>query len=255
MTLKDKIKNLPPLGRVTSADGVKIAFQEYPQPNAVPNSVIIISPGFVRHHRKPVFRQIAFSLNEDFNVICFDFRGHGKSGGFFTFGAKERADLEALLGFAETKYQKIGLLGFSMGAAMTLETTAFNKDRIKTAMVIAPPRAFWEIEKKVFHRRFLSSVWINTITGNVAFPRIGNPFQKREKWIDLVDRISPVPLFLVHGEEDWLILPRHSVELFEKAGEPKKLLLIPKGDHASAINIQFPDYMAKITKEWFSETL
>ncbi|MDI9457699.1 MAG: prolyl oligopeptidase family serine peptidase, partial [Bacillota bacterium] len=49
--------------------------------------------------------------------------------------------------------------------------------------------------------------------------------------LSYVARISPRPLFIVHGTGDELIPYQHALKLFEQAGEPKKLLIIPGAAH------------------------
>jgi fermentation-respiration switch protein FrsA (DUF1100 family) len=48
------------------------------------------------------------------------------------------------------------------------------------------------------------------------------------RWID---KISPRPLLLIHGNKDDLVPVEHARKLFEKALEPKKLLIIPGAGH------------------------
>jgi fermentation-respiration switch protein FrsA (DUF1100 family) len=48
------------------------------------------------------------------------------------------------------------------------------------------------------------------------------------KWID---KISPRPLLLVHGDADELIPLEHAYKLYQKAKEPKELKIIPGAQH------------------------
>lgn len=62
-------------------------------------------------------------LAADFNLLYFDFRATGRSGGFFsTGGAREVRDIDAAIGFLKSRGLGggIGLFGFSMGAATAL---------------------------------------------------------------------------------------------------------------------------------------
>ncbi|MEM2304680.1 MAG: PhoPQ-activated protein PqaA family protein, partial [Candidatus Methanomethylicia archaeon] len=53
------------------------------------------------------------------------------------------------------------------------------------------------------------------------------------KWID---KISPRPLLIIHGGKDELIPVKHAITLFRKAGEPKKLKIIPNATHKLRIH-------------------
>lgn len=50
----------------------------------------------------------------------------------------------------------------------------------------------------------------------------------------VVPRIAPVPLLLIHGDNDDVVPPSHSVRLFEKAGAPKWLWMLEGGGHTEA---------------------
>jgi fermentation-respiration switch protein FrsA (DUF1100 family) len=49
---------------------------------------------------------------------------------------------------------------------------------------------------------------------------------------EVVGRIAPTPLVLVHGENDHLFAPDHAFRLLEAAAEPKRLLLGDRFGHA-----------------------
>ena len=62
-------------------------------------------------------------------MIAFDFRGHGKSNDVFTWTALEQKDLQAIIAYAkENKYAKIGVIGFSLGAAIALIEAGCQKN-------------------------------------------------------------------------------------------------------------------------------
>jgi len=50
----------------------------------------------------------------------------------------------------------------------------------------------------------------------------------------LVELIGPKPLLLVHARGDEVVPHELSEELYERAAEPKRLLLLDGGDHRSA---------------------
>lgn len=49
-----------------------------------------------------------------------------------------------------------------------------------------------------------------------------------------VDKLSPIPLLLIHGTADPVIPDAHSKALLEKAKPPKELILVPGGGHIEA---------------------
>jgi alpha-beta hydrolase superfamily lysophospholipase len=50
---------------------------------------------------------------------------------------------------------------------------------------------------------------------------------------EAVERIAPRPLILLHAEGDTQVPSDHSEELYERAGEPRKLVIAPGGAHTT----------------------
>ncbi|MFP3975109.1 MAG: alpha/beta hydrolase, partial [Dehalococcoidia bacterium] len=59
--------------------------------------------------------------------------------------------------------------------------------------------------------------------------------------INFIQNVAPRPLLIIHGEKDELIDPSHARMLFEKAGQPKELAMIPDGEHRLRINEEAMD--------------
>ncbi len=49
-----------------------------------------------------------------------------------------------------------------------------------------------------------------------------------------VSRMAAKPLLLLHAEGDERIPPAHSRQLYERAADPRKLIVLPGGHHRSA---------------------
>jgi alpha-beta hydrolase superfamily lysophospholipase len=68
--------------------------------------------------------------------------------------------------------------------------------------------------------------------------RVGDPIDL-EAWLvtqdvgEAVERIAGRPLILMHAEGDTQIPSDHSEELYERAGEPRKLVIAPGGAHTT----------------------
>jgi uncharacterized protein len=68
--------------------------------------------------------------------------------------------------------------------------------------------------------------------------RVGDPVAL-EAWLlaqDLggaVERIAPRPLILMHAEGDTQVPSDHSEELYERAGDPRRLIIAPGGAHTT----------------------
>ena len=93
------------------------------------------------------------------------------------------------------------------------------------------------------------------IKGRGKGVRSGSPALQKIRPIDVVDKISPIPVLFLHGEKDWLVKPEHSQLLFDKANDPKALTIIKDGGHAERMFDAFPDQFMKICLRQFRETL
>lgn len=234
---------------VTTSDGVRIAFHLYHQ--AGRNAVAIICPGFFQSKETPTFRRLACLLASCCDVVCMDFRGHGRSGGRFTFSAKEPADLEAVLGWARRRYQRIGLVGFSLGAAISIHVASRHPE-LHTLIAICGPSGFEEIEFRWWTKEAIGSGLRGLEPG--AGCRMGSLWFKKERAIDTVKRVSPIPLLLIHGTRDQTVSPRHSERLYGAAGQPKQLIYID-GGHAQDLFRRQAARWWPIVRDWLKTTL
>jgi len=218
--------------------------------------VIILAHGFFNAKDAYLFREIAKVFALHYDVVAFDFRGHGKSSGLFTWTSKECTDLKAVIDYVkEFKYESIGLIGFSLGAAISLIETAQNPD-IKTLIAVSAPYDFWKIDYNFWKRGMFDDLMLNLgYKAKGKGVRPSHPWEPKIAPIDIVDRISPRPVFFLHGSEDWLINPRHSQKLFSKAKEPKKIVILEKLGHAETMFDQKRDIFMTPCLEWFKERL
>jgi len=240
-------------GTLKTSDGQKIAFDHYPHASS---KVIILAHGFYNNKDAYLFKHIAQALAKEYAVISFDFRGHGKSSGLFSWTAKEDRDLTTVLDYAKEKnYQKIGVMGFSLGAAVALAVAGKDK-RIDSVIAVSAPISFWDINFHFWEPEMLNDLKLNLgMKGKGKGLRPGNLFLKKVKPIDVVDKISSTPVYFIHGSDDWIIKPKHSQKLFAKAKEPKKLLIINGTGHAEKIFDAQPDEFIKECLAWFKKTL
>ncbi len=237
---------------VITSDNERITFDHYGRGH---KKVLILAPGFFNSKQSVLFKEMAGALNEDFDVIVLDFRGHGKSSGMFCWTAKEHLDLLAVLEYAKERYAEIGVIGFSLGAAVSLIAAA--QSRIMTSLIaVCAPTDFSKIDFRFLKMDFEENVLYNTVKeGRIGKGvRPGPLWLKKTRPIDAVSRIK-VPVFFVHGQQDWLIKPWHSVALHEKANPPKRLEIIPDVTHAEYIFRRRRDPTISLFREWFKDTL
>lgn len=236
-----------------TSDGKRIAFRHYSRGHS---KVIIIAHGFFNNKDTFLFKGVAEAINKHYDVITFDFRGHGKSNGLFSWTTYEPLDLRAVIAYAKEKnYFKIGILGFSLGASVALIEASCNPD-IDSLIVVSAPSDFWKINYHFWEYDMLEDLKLNMgKKGRGKGIRPGNPFMRKIRPFDIVDKISPKPVLFIHGEKDWLIKSNHSKNLFEKAKDPKALEIIKGGGHAERIFDVFPRQFEDVCIDWFRRTL
>jgi pimeloyl-ACP methyl ester carboxylesterase len=72
---------------------------------------------------------------------------------------------------------------------------------------------------------------------------------------EVVHRLAPRPVLFIHCADDVLVPPDESIAMYEHAGEPKKLVLLPGRSHYDVYSGQgFVEVMAHATA-WFSKYL
>lgn len=71
---------------------------------------------------------------------------------------------------------------------------------------------------------------------------------------DTIDRISPRPILLIHAADDVLVPPDESRAMFERAGQPKKLVILP-GNHFSVYEAPLFNTVTELSLGWLREHL
>ena len=50
-----------------------------------------------------------------------------------------------------------------------------------------------------------------------------------------IEALSPIPVLFIHGEQDAVVPLHHSRRLYERAGQPKELWVVPESGHIQAV--------------------
>lgn len=186
-----------------------------------------------------------------FATVVFNFRGAGESGGNIDLPGWSRdlgAVIDFLLSLSEVDKTRLCLLGSSGGAAVCVYVAAHDP-RVSAVITYACPAKFGfltqrqEVETLIDHFRSIGLIRDRDFPPSVEEWLEGFRQLSPLNWID---RISPRPLLLVHGEEDEVVPIRHAQALYEKAREPKELVLIPKAEH----RLRLDERASNIARDW-----
>ena len=124
--------------------------------------------------------------------------------------------------------------------------TTGESDYVDRSEILLPDRQSAELAAAA---RRLNPAAVGTIPMEYVDDTIGfNP-----EWI--VDKISPRPILFITSEDDRLVLPEESEQLYAHAGEPKKLVVLKGYGHYEVYSEPaFSEVMGE-TLEWYGEYL
>ncbi len=182
------------------------------------------------------------------NVLTFDLRGCGASGGKMVSGGYyEKRDVEGAVAYLEGRgFERVGVLGFSLGAVSSLLAAA-EDPAIKAVVSDSSFADLNDIMKPEFHARtkapgfFLTPILlVIKVMYGVDFPAI--------RPVSVVADIAPRPVFFIHGEADETIPAAHAQRLYEAADNPAdELWMVPGAGHTQAYNTEPQEYLEKVT--------
>jgi hypothetical protein len=173
----------------------------------------------------------------------------------FYWTAKEYLDLVSIVEFAGKNYEKIGLIGLSLGAATSI-IAASKTSLIDSIIAISAPAEFEKIDYHFWRLDVKNDIFYNLFgQGRQGKGVRPGPFwYKKEKPLEVVKK-TEVPIFYIHGDSDWVIRYWHSEELYKNTTVLKRLSIIKNGAHAEYLFLQHKDEMMRLIREWFQETL
>lgn len=216
---------------LTTADGVSLRAELRSVPE--PHAAVVVVHGFTAHGDDEAVRSLADALQRDgHDVITYDSRGHGESGGRCTLGDHEVLDVAAAVERARRQAPRVVVVGASMGAIAALRYAADHPDLDGLVTVSCPAR--WRV-----HSARAAAAAVLTRTGigrRFAARRLG--VRVAERWtspeapIELAARVA-CPMAVVHGTAD-RFLPVLEAQRLHQAGQGdrRRLELVAGMGHA-----------------------
>ena len=196
-------------------------------------------------------------VDRGYNVLLFDFRAHGESGGLrYTLGAAEQRDVLGAVAYLEARGfapDRTGFWAHSMGAATVL----------LTASALAEVRAI--VADSSFSR--LGDLLARELPVASGLPGFFSPpilFFARALFGDDTTVVNPVEavaglppgsLFIIHAEADGLIPVDHARRLAAAAGPAVHDLWIFPGARHDRVSAAAPDQYRERVLAFFDEKL
>ncbi|MGQ9649923.1 MAG: alpha/beta hydrolase [Phycisphaerae bacterium] len=174
------------------------------------------------------FQHVAWLPAAGWNVLCFDYRGYGRSGGRISRQGSiidANAALDWLLARPEVDPGRIVAFGQSLGGAIGIVLTA-QRPEIRG---LATDGAF-DHYRRVARWHVLRNPVLLVLAWWVPLLMSGdfNP-------IDYVARIAPRPVLFIHGTADTVCPAVMARRLYAAAKEPKEICLIAGANHYQAM--------------------
>lgn len=171
-----------------------------------------------------------------FVTMIFNFRGAGEAEGNLEMAGWARdlqAAIDHLYNLKETNTSNLFLAGSSAGAAIGVYAAAHNT-RVTALVTFACPADFsflaneQQAMSSIDHFRSIGLIKDPTFPPSLDTWLQGFSEVSPIRW---VNRISPRPLLLLHGDQDDIVPLEHAQRLLERAGEPKQLLILNGAGH------------------------
>ncbi|MFT8322001.1 MAG: alpha/beta hydrolase [Bacillus sp. (in: firmicutes)] len=199
---------------------------------------IIISHG-VTENKTNSIKYMNLFLKRGFNVIIYDHRRHGESGGKTTsFGHYEKFDLKAVVDWVHASRGEditLGIHGESMGAATMILYAGMLDDGADFYIADCPFSDFKEELHYLIRSEIKLPVKFILPIADI-FIRMREHYSIRDvSPIKVIDKITK-PMLFIHSEKDDFILPEMTQKLFEKKKDQKKLFFAVNGVHAQSYN-------------------
>jgi fermentation-respiration switch protein FrsA (DUF1100 family) len=214
-------------------------------------SCVVLAHGHGRS-RGELLPHADFLHRGGFSVFLFDFRSRGESEGHaVTLGTREPLDLLGALDYLQSRpdidARRIGVLGVSLGATAALIAAAETSD-LRAVVAEGSFARLQDMAARAMRHFFHLPV--------LPFAPVARWMVERQIDADLAtvdpmgaaSRISPRPLLLIDDEDDGVLGHGQCQALFDAAGEPKELWVVPHAGHARGWQTAPKEYEQRVVE-------
>jgi dipeptidyl aminopeptidase/acylaminoacyl peptidase len=223
-----------------------------------PTLIFVHGIGGVRSGDKAV--DLASRLvSRGFNVLLFDLRGHGSSGGDRIGGGYlERWDLLGAFDFLVaqgTPPERIGVVGFSMGAGTSILGVA-QEPGIRALVADSPYANVSDLITREVARKTVFPEWSVPIflPGTKLVAKLVHQIDLGALVPEKAVRRLGYPILLIHGTADTRIPVGQGVRVHQAAHPDSTIWLVPEVDHVDSFSTHPDEYVARVG-EYFTRRL
>jgi fermentation-respiration switch protein FrsA (DUF1100 family) len=230
---------------LVTADGVNFGAWHFRQPGS-PQTVIV--SGGHKGQRTNSLGISAALWRKGFNVILYSYRGMpGSDRAPITFGIKEVLELQAVIAFARKRipHARIGLLGYSMGAVVSLLGAA-GEPGVEALVLDSPFSDLRTLLAENVRRAAkvpgAPFVWL---AGLMLRLRSGSRLSDCSPQA-VLSSLEPRPLFFIHGGADDITSVNHSRRLYDAYRGPREIWIVQGAPHTGAYFADRPLYVERV---------
>jgi uncharacterized protein len=226
--------------REDKEDGLAYALWLPDDPPPRPGVVIVHGAGS-RKENHADFARLATAAG--WAALTFDLPGHGDSKTPMSGAAVDAViEMARLLGSQEgVDGERVAVRGSSLGGFLAMHAAATSPG-IAGVIAICPAG----------ERHLARGLRRGTFEMRVDDPVALEAWLLAQSTGQAVERIAPRPLILMHAEGDTQIPCDHSEMLYERAGEPRKLVIAPGGAHQT---VQHDPELQGVALSWLEREL
>lgn len=214
-----------------------------------PAPAVILVHGYGRS-RAELLPHAAYLHSAGFNVLLFDFRGRGESGGgAVTIGAREPLDVRGAVTYVLTRSEvdptRVIVQGVSLGASSGIMAMA-DDPRIAAVVAEAPfSDARGLVDSAYENFLDLPSFPFGPVSAFILERRLDADMDDIRP-IDDITRIGQRPVFLIEDVDDVDMPPRSARRLYAVASGPKDLWTVEGARHAKAYVVAPQEYERRV---------
>ena len=182
----------------------------------------------------------AWLAEAGYNVLIYDYRGFGKSGG----SVDRRGmidDVKAAFAYinrrADVDSRRLISYGHSLGGAQSV--TALGEMPVKGLRAVIVDGAFASYQTMA-----------RIIGGQIGASLVTDELSPK----GFVGKLTPVPLLVIHGTRDEVVPVSQGRLLFETAAQPKTMFEVKTGRHGTALTEDDGAYRKRML-EWMTKAL
>jgi hypothetical protein len=173
------------------------------------------------------FTSLAWMPARGFNVFIFDYRGYGASEGEPSLEGVQLdidAAMATLLARSDIDKARIVIYGQSLGGALAAYYVAHSprRDRVRALVLESAFSDYIDIAREKF-----ADHWITWPFQWIPYLSVDDRFSP----LPAMAKISPIPLLILHGDQDRVVPVHHAHRLYDAALGPKQLWIVPGAGH------------------------